>query len=449
MLIELNDTIRDAGSAELVTSGIQEAIDRCAKEGGGTVVLAAGQWTCRTLVLRSGVELRLEARAVLSPDTDLSEYPQYARGHNKDRQPYHLIVAEGAEDIALTGRGVIDGCGMEFWDPPREGSPFYRAKKVRISPLVDFKNCCRVTVRDVRICNSPGWTVHTFCCDHVLLDHVVVENHLYGPNTDGFDINGCRYVMVSNCRLHGCDDNIILKATDDARTCEYITVTNCVLESTCAAIGLGAETYSGIRHVAVSNCTVLNSIRMIQIILWDGGVVENAVISNITGRALTTVGTDRAIHFDIQEHHGENPELGKVRNIQCSNIICETRGRILLTAQDGAEMENIVLRDVQLIYPEVEDPQVSIPANGSSQLSNFSPEARVARAAVVADNVNGLVLDNVATQWPANASAVAAPMHGFWARKLKNVTMNCPGLTASSPEVERIVGLNADGSGGE
>lgn len=437
-MIDIKEFINEPASVDDVTRGIQEAIEACARDSGGRVNIPAGEWTCRTILLRSGVELHLAPGAVLRPDTDLDHYPQYARGHNKDRQPYHLIVAEDAEDIAISGRGVIDGRGMEFWDEPPEGSPYYRAKGRRISPLVDIKRCRRVTLRDIRIINSPGWTVHTFTCDHVLIDHVTIENHLYGPNTDGLDINGCRHVMVSNCRIHGCDDNIILKATRDARSCEYVTVTNCVLESTCAAIGLGAETISGIRHVAVSNCTVINSIRMIQIIMWSGGVVENVVFSNITGRALTAVGTDRAIHFDIQEHRGENPELGRMRNIQCSNIVCETRGRILLTAQDGAELEHIVLRDVRLVYPEVEDPEATIPKSGSSQLSNFSPEARVARAAVVADNVDGLVLDNVSAQWPDDPANIAAPMHGIWARNVRNGVVNCPFLAASGDGIEAV-----------
>jgi hypothetical protein len=175
---------------------------------------------------------------------------------------------------------------------------------------------------------------------------------------------------------------------------------------------------------------------MIQIIMWDGGTVENVVISNITGRAMTAIGTDRAIHLDIQQHHGENPELGKMRNIQISNVVCETRGRILLTAQDGAYLENITLRDVRLVCPEVEDPAATVTASTSQQLSNFSPEARVARAAVVADNVKNLVLANVAVTWPTDRSKIAAPMHGLWTRNVPTAVIDCPHLTASEEEHE-------------
>ncbi len=422
------------------TAALQHALDEAAKGADTTVSVAPGRWTVRTVFLRSNVTLHLEAGAVLQPDPDLSQYPDLGHGHNKDRQPYHLLVADGVENIVLTGTGTIDGCGELFWEGfhPPPNDYFHKAKPERISPLVEIRRCRNVRIEKIRIVNSPGWTVHAFCCDHVHIEGIVIENHPTGPNTDGLDINGCRHVFIANCRIHGCDDNIILKATADARACEHIVITNCVLESLCAAIGIGAETASSIRHVAVSNCTVINAIRMIQIIMWDGGVVENCVFTNITGTAMTRRGTDRAIHFDIQEHIGEASELGKMRNILVSNVVCRTRGRILLTAQDGARLENITLRDIVLDYPEVENPAETVPRDNSSQLSNFSPEARVARAAVVADNVSGLVLDNILTRWPEDPAAVAAPMAGFWGRNVGPAVIDSPFLTASSPGADSI-----------
>lgn len=100
-------------------------------------------------------------------------------------------------------------------------------------------------------------------------------------------------------------------------------------------------------------------------------------------------------------------------------------------------MSDITIRDVRLAYPEVEDPAVSVARSGSIELSNFSPEARVARAAVVADNVTGLVLENIVAIWPEDPSRVAAPMHGIWGRRLRGGLIDCPLLTASSPSAER------------
>lgn len=436
-MLLLTDFLSEPASAspQAVTEALQIAIDQASQASDTRVAVPAGRWMIRTIFLRNSVTLVLQSGATLVPDSDLSAYPVLQPGHNQDRQPFHLIMAENVSDVSILGPGTIDGRGEEFWEGfhPAPNDYFHKAKAQRISPLLNFVGCQNLQLRDFTIRNSPGWTVHTLDCDHVRIDGLVIDNNMVGPNTDGLDINGCRHVFVSNCRIHGCDDNIIIKATHDARSCEHIVVTNCVLESLCAAIGIGAETASSIRYITVSNCTVINAIRMIQIIMWDGGIVENCTFTNITGTALTRRGTDRAIHFDIQEHKKEAESLGIMRNIMVSNVICRTRGRILMTAQDGAWLENITLRDVLLDYPEVEDPAFTIPRDTSSQLSNFSPAARVARAAVVADNVKNLVLSNVGVRWPEDKGQIAAPMAGFWGRNVEGGQINCPLLTPSHP----------------
>jgi len=441
-MISVKDYINAADNPAALTQAFQQAIDTAAQSDDGIVSVPPGEYLVCMLRMRSRVTLHLCPGAVLKACPDLELYPQQPRGHNKDRQPYHLIYAEDCDDIGISGQGTIHGNGPAFWSGlVYPDMPWIKANAQRISPLLEIRNCRNVVLKDFTIRDSPGWTIHPYNCDHVRIEGVTILNDMFGPNTDGIDVNGCRYVFISNCRIHGCDDNIIIKATSDARASEYIMVTNCVLESNCAAIGLGAETASGIRHVTVSNCTVINSIRMLQIILWDGGVVEHIAFTNITGRAMTPIGTDRAIHFDIQNYDQttkrELPpgQCGILRHVMVSNVSCETRGRILLTARDGARMEHITLRDVQLVYPEVEDPAVAIPKSRSSQLSNFNPEARVARAAVVVDNISNLVLENVASVWPENPAVV---MHGLWARKIRNGRVNSPLLTPSRPDVERF-----------
>ena len=449
MMISVKDFFQGESDPAALTQAFQRAIDAAAEHSeDGIVMVPPGEYLVCMLRLRSRVTLHLCAGAVLKACPQLELYPRMMNGHNKDRQPFHLIYAENCDDICISGQGTIHGNGPAFWSGlVYPDMPWIKAKSQRISPLIEIRNCRNVVLKDFTIHDSPGWTIHPYNCDHVRIDGITINNHMFGPNTDGIDVNGCRYVFISNCRIHGCDDNIIIKATNDARSSEYITVTNCILESNCAAIGLGAETAAGIRYVAVSNCTVINSIRMIQIILWDGGVVEHISFTNITGRAMTPVGTDRAIHFDIQNFDKNADrdlppgQSGILRYVQVSNISCETRGRILLTARAGASMENITLRDVQLVYPEIEDPEVAIPKSRSSQLSNFNPEARVARAAVVVENISNLVLENIATAWPNKTDI---PMHGLWARNIRNGRVNSPLLASTQPDVERYVLSNSE-----
>ncbi len=402
------------------TSRLQGAIDRAA--GGGTVRVSAGNYVCTTLVLRPDMTFRLERGATIHACEDITAYPELLRPSdgNKDRQRFHLIVADECDNLTIEGDGVIDGHGEAFWDPPvrtlmKEGhtreslglrpqieddSPFWRERSRRPSPLVDLRNCRNLVIRDITIRNSPGWTLHPFCCDDVTIRGITIDNNEYGPNTDGIDVNGCRNLVIAESTVRCGDDAIILKSTKDARACENIVVTGCILESNCAAIGLGAEVTYAIRNVTVTGCVVPKALRIVQLEMWEAGLIENVLISGLTGANMTDIPLERPIYLDIQHHGRTDPALGRMRNITISGLSCTTRGRILLTAADGAEIENVTLRDVTLYYPEIEDPQISVPSSRSSQMSNDSPVSRAVRAAVVADNVKGLLLDNVVTVWP-------------------------------------------------
>lgn len=440
MTDDLSKELTAAGSDPAATTRVlQAAIDAAA--GSGTVHIPPGEWTVSTIHLRSGVTLHLSRGAVLRAWENLDAYPRLPRGHNKDRQPFHLIHADGCQGITIEGHGTIDGQGMLYWHRPPEWAPYYRPKGERISPLIELRNCRDVVVRDVTIKQAPGWTVHFFCCDRVIVRGIDIDNHPYGPNNDGLDINGCRDVFISDCRIRGCDDNIIIKATADARSSERIVVTNCILQSNCAALGLGAETHHDIRDIAFSNCAVISALRIIQVQMWEAGTVENVVISNIAGKNITDVPLERPIYMDIQQHGRPEPVLGKLRNVLISNFSATTRGRILLTAQDGSVIENVTLRDVHLTYPDIEDPDVTVPTSRSGQMSNYSPLSRAVRAAMVVDNARHLQVYNLSTNWPQDATV---PMHGLWMRNVHGAVIDCPYLKASRPDVAVIHQTNSN-----
>jgi len=162
------------------------------------------------------------------------------------------------------------------------------------------------------------------------------------------------------------------------------------------------------------------------------------VFNNIVGKTFPEKGVtvERPIYLDIQQWNRENGELGRICNVFCSNVICTTRGRIVLTAQDGAKLENIVLRDVHLEVPEIEDPEIAVPLARSMQNSNFNPQTRAARAAVVADNVVGLVLSNLSVRWPEKC---AVSMHALCLRHVENAEIASPRLRPSQTKVEPIL----------
>jgi polygalacturonase len=473
--MSLQQTLSDNPHPTGIATALQSAIDRLAESGGGTLTLPVGTWTTTTLRLRSGITLHLPFGCTLRAHERTEDYPlgTVFEG-NKDRQPYHLITAHECENIAITGDGTIDGQGPAFWNPPmRELAaagvdvdaycdehglppvyrnpthPWFREKKTRVSPLLDFVNCRRLTLRDFTIKDSPGWTVHLHDCDDVRIQSLTIRNNLFGPNTDGLDINGCRDVRISDCDLTCGDDAIILKSMTDARTCERIAITNCILSSNCAAIGLGAETFHGIRDVTVTGCVIRQALRAVQIEMWDPGIIENVVVTGLTGTSVSDVPLQRAIYVDIQHHGRTDGALGVCRNLIFSNIALTTRGRNLLTAADGSTIEDVTLRDVSLVYPTIEDPQKAVAFQRSSQMSNDSPHTRDKPAVLVCDNVDRLTVDNLRATWPGegrrhnldtsantplNPFHGPVPMHGLWLRRVRGANIHAPFLRPHDPE---------------
>jgi polygalacturonase len=88
---------------------IQQTIDACGKANGGTVYFPPGEYTSGQLHLRSGVRIYLEAGATLYASLDSNQF---------DPPPKPaLLSGEDLHDIALEGRGTIDGQSSYEWRP--------------------------------------------------------------------------------------------------------------------------------------------------------------------------------------------------------------------------------------------------------------------------------------------------------------------------------------------
>lgn len=284
-----------------------------------------------------------------------------------------------------------------------------------MSPLIEFDSCRDVVIRDITITDSPGWTLHLLCCDRLIIGSLTIANQMYGPNTDGIDINGCRDVIVKGCLVACGDDAIIVKTTRKARSSERICVSDCVLETHCAAFGIGAEVVFPIRDVTVTGIAVKRALRMVQIEVWDPGLVENVVISNVTGATMTDIPLERPIYIDVQHHETKDGLPGAVRSVQIHGFSAVTRGRCLFTAADGSSIERLNLSGIQLTYPEIEDPEVSVKSSRSNQMSNDSRHTRAGRSAFVFDNVKHAHIRDIQIQWPeADAADRAGELRGAY-----------------------------------
>lgn len=387
------------------TTAIQAAIDAVGAVGGGTVHLPAGVWASGTIALRDHVALELGQGATLRALSDLAAFPRQAQSDG-DRHARHLLVARGVRGAALRGAGTIDGNGPAFWQPSPGPRAWIPAKPDRVSPLLEFSGCSDLRVEDITIVDSPGWTLHLHCCDHVTVRDVRIANHLFGPNTDGIDINGCRDVRIAGCAIVAGDDGIVLKTTRDARSCERITISDCRFRTHCAAIKLGTESWHDFRDIAVTNCVVTRSPRAFAIYIFDGGTAERIAVSNLVCDTDSGFRVNRPIHLDLRRRDAGDAGVpavrtGRIRDVSIEGAVIRTDGRILLTAADGGRLQDIALRGIRLRYPVVEDPEERCAGAIDLQFSKHSPGPRAARAAIVAENVDGLRVGDLSVAWPA------------------------------------------------
>jgi hypothetical protein len=417
----------------LCTQAIQHALNAAEALGGGTVVIPPGTYLIGTLHLRNHVTLDIQPGATLLGSPDIADYPPMTWGHNGDRQPHHLIVAEGLEGVAIRGGGVIDGNGPAFWKPIETPRTWIGALAQRVSPMLEIVNCRDVRLSDITLTNSPGWTCHLTACDGVAVRGVVIENYLFGPNTDGFDINGCADVTISDCRISTGDDAIVLKTTSDVgRPCERIAVTNCIIRTNCVGLKLGTESAFDMRQIVFSNCVVYQSTRAIGLYCLDGATFEDIAVHNIVCDTEAGFPLNRPVHIDLRRRTDETP-MGVIRNVVIGNLVARGDGRILMTAEDGGRLEHIALHNIQLSQIRWDDPDPKGATAGSAQFSNRSPKARVARAAVVADNIDGLTVRDLSVTWPADPGPSFAVL---WGRNLRGGVLDCPmaGPTGDAPK---------------
>ncbi|HLP73667.1 MAG TPA: glycoside hydrolase family 28 protein [Bacteroidales bacterium] len=261
----------------LDTRSIQNAIDVVFKNGGGVVDVPAGKFLIGTLILKDNVELHLHPGATLLGSPDYHDYTEiihkYDSRTNGLYAKYFMIFAEGAENISITGTGIIDGNGLKNFQEsdPQNLRPY----------MIRLVNCSRVTIRDVKLLESANWTLHLLGCSDVNVDGVDIDNHVRS-NRDGIDIDACNRVTVANSRFNTGDDAIVLKSTNDT-LCQNVAVTNCIIRTTASAVKTGTESGGGFKNITVSNCVIrdLPDHTGIELITVDGGMMQNIVIDNI------------------------------------------------------------------------------------------------------------------------------------------------------------------------
>ncbi len=270
----------------LDTAAIQAAIDACAGAGGGTVYLSAGHYVTGSLFMKSNTTLYLDAGAVLLGSERAMDYPVVAhRWEGVSRETHApLIGGTDVENVAICGRGTIDGRGTMWWEKHRA-----RALDHPRPRLVSFGRSRNVLIEGCTFANSPSWTIHPYECDHVTVDKVTIVNPPHSPNTDGINPESCRNVHIANCHIDVGDDCVTIKSgteeegRDRLMPCENITVTNCTMVHGHGGVVIGSEMSGDVRNVVIANCVFVGTDRGIRLKSrrGRGGVVEDIRVSNL------------------------------------------------------------------------------------------------------------------------------------------------------------------------
>ena len=265
---------------------ILAAIDRCADAGGGHVVLPAGRYFSKgPVVLKSNVDLRLEEGAVLFFSSDANDYlpAVLTRWEGTELFNYSpLIYARGAKNIAVTGRGTIDGRGSEnfaAWKPRQKedqrrlraqgsaGTPLwerlYGAGHYLRPALLEPVLCDGVLIEGVRLVDAPFWTIHPLSCSNVIVRDVTVDST--NLNNDGCDPESCRDVLIEGCFFHTGDDGIAIKSGRDAdawragQPTENVIIRRCTFDTQINGLCIGSEVSGGVRNVFVEDIRIIHA----------------------------------------------------------------------------------------------------------------------------------------------------------------------------------------------
>ncbi len=208
-----------AADGTVQTDALQALIDRIAAEGGGVLVVPAGEFLTGALYFKQGVHLHLCAGAVLKGSDDISDYPVCRTRIEGESCLYYpaLINADGLDGFTITGEGTVDGNGLRAWKAfwqRLQWNPKATNKDEQRPRLVFLSNCQNVTVAGVTLQNSPFWTNHLYRCRFVkyLGCRILAPSEpVPAPSSDALDIDVCSDVLVKNCYMAVNDDSVVLK----------------------------------------------------------------------------------------------------------------------------------------------------------------------------------------------------------------------------------------------
>lgn len=369
----------------LNTKVINATIDLCSRKGGGTVLVPRGTWHTGPIVLKSRVNLKVDEGGVLLFTPDTSKYPAVlTRWEGMDCiNVSPMIYAYDLKDIAITGKGTIDGgASVKNWwgmrrlsalpgkelrgrpllmDMNEKGIPvekrIMKASDNLRPQLINFYKCSNILIQDVTLTRPAFWTIHPLLSENIIVKGVTIIT-AGAPNGDGCDPESCRNVLIEDCFFNTGDDCIAIKSgrNFDGRKwnkpSENIIVRKCRMQNGHGGVVIGSEISGGFRNLFVEDCE-MNSPeleRVIRIKTNDcrGGVIENLYIRNVNvGQCSESVLHINLVYEPNEECTRDFPPY--VKNVFLDNVKCQkSRYGVFI----DAFKENVNVMNINLLNCE-------------------------------------------------------------------------------------------------
>jgi hypothetical protein len=277
--------VRDHGAAgdgrTLDTAAVQAAIDACARDRGGVVLVPAGDFLVGTIELKSHVTLRVAASGRLLGSGRPADFSA-GKGVPPGNGNVVMLYAVDADNVTIEGPGTIDGQGQLFYTGKGDntGPGGNSAQGYRERPhLGIFYRCRNLLVRDIFLTRSAYHCVRILECRSVRLDGVRIHNRV-NLNNDGFHLNSNQYVNIVNCNVICQDDACALFGGN-----RFVTVTNCTFSTRWSIFRFGNGESE---NIAISNCVIYDTYGCaIKIRVGAGARLENVAFSNLVMRNVT------------------------------------------------------------------------------------------------------------------------------------------------------------------
>jgi unsaturated rhamnogalacturonyl hydrolase len=377
-----------AGGEVDATESIRRAIEACHAAGGGRVIVPAGVFLTGAIHLKSNVNLHLVEGATLRFSGDPEKYLPVVRTRWEGIELMNyspLVYAYEQENIAITGKGVLDGAANEqtWWRWARRfpgggaalqvesrnrlvaqgeaGVPvaervYGPAGYLRPSMIQPYR-CRNVLIEGVIVLNSPMWHLNPVLCTNVTIRGVSINGH--GPNNDGCNPESSRDVLIEDCHFDTGDDCIAIKSgrNNDGRrvgvASENIVIRNSTMKDGHGGVVVGSEISGGCRNVFVENCEMdspnLDRGLRFKTNARRGGLIENIFMRNVRiGRV-----SEAVLTIDLWYEEGARGDFPPViRNVVMENIESRASPRVLFVRGfpaatiDGLRIANSTFRGV-------------------------------------------------------------------------------------------------------